>query len=297
MNQIPPECGRLAAELRVLRSRAGLSLSALGAESSYSKSSWERYLNGKALPPWQAVQTLCRLADEPVPKARALWELAESAWRGRDVVAVSGGRTRKPDPVPPEAPRPTAGPRPAAGPRPPAAPGSPAERPAPQRNWALAAAVLCAVLICATLTAGAARQWDAGRSSRAVLSPSPSLTAYHVGCTGSSCQGADPGTMNCGVQPDTLLQSRTSAGAGVEIRYNARCESAWTRAWSTQVGDELTITAPGEPTRSVRVTTSYAAQTFLYTPMVSVGAPGTVLRACLTPPAPGPSQCSSSRVP
>ncbi|WP_256090352.1 helix-turn-helix domain-containing protein, partial [Actinacidiphila rubida] len=42
-------------ELRVLTDRTGLSLSALAHRTPYSKSSWERYLNGKALPPQHAV--------------------------------------------------------------------------------------------------------------------------------------------------------------------------------------------------------------------------------------------------
>jgi Protein of unknown function (DUF2690)/Helix-turn-helix domain len=293
VSQVPVECGRLAAELRALRTRAGLSLAALGAESSYSKSSWERYLNGKALPPWQAVQTLCRLAGEPEPKARALWELAESAWRGRGVVAASG-RTAAPAAVP-AAPATAPAVGPAAEARPPVSPVPPVPPVAGWRSsgrrWPVTAAVLVAVLICAAVTAGAARQWSGGRA------PSPAPTAFHVGCSGHTCAGADPQVMLCGVQPDTLLQLQTTAGAGLEIRYSPLCRAAWARVWATQVGDQITISAPDQPTRSVRVTNTYAAQAFLYTPMVSVGAPGTVLRACLTPPAPGPSQCFSSRVP
>ena len=283
MNQVPPECGRLAAELRALRSRAGLSLSALGAESAYSKSSWERYLNGKALPPWQAVQALCRLAEEPEPKARALWELAESAWRGRGVVAASSR--------PAEAPKPAVTVAAAAADQPPAA------RPAAKRNWSVAAVALCAVLICATLTAGAARQWGAGGTVRAARPPVPTATGFHVGCGGGSCQGADPTAMLCGVEPDTLFQQQTPTGADLQIRYNPLCRAAWARAWATRVGDVLTIAAPDQPSRSVRVADAYAAQTFQYTPMVSAVAPGTPLRICLVPPGRGHGQCYTARSP
>ncbi|WP_328873036.1 XRE family transcriptional regulator [Streptomyces sp. NBC_00287] len=74
---------RLAAELRELRARTGLSMAALAGRTTYSKSSWERYLNGKTLPPRQAVQDLCRIAHEPEGRYLALWEIAEAEWSGR----------------------------------------------------------------------------------------------------------------------------------------------------------------------------------------------------------------------
>ncbi|NUQ99889.1 MAG: helix-turn-helix domain-containing protein, partial [Streptomyces sp.] len=84
MNRIPPECARLAVELRMLRLRSALTLTALAEETCYSKSSWHRYLTGTALPPLPAVQALCRLAGDSQPRLHALWELAETAWSGRD---------------------------------------------------------------------------------------------------------------------------------------------------------------------------------------------------------------------
>ncbi len=79
---------RLASELRELRARTGLSMAALAGRTTYSKSSWERYLNGKALPPRQAVRDLCRIAHEPEGRYLALWEIAEAEWSGR---AKDGG--------------------------------------------------------------------------------------------------------------------------------------------------------------------------------------------------------------
>lgn len=288
MNESPAECVRLAAELRALRARSGLSLAALGAESAYSKSSWERYLNGKALPPWPAVLALCRLAGEPEAKARALWELAESAWRGRGVVAAGGGPAPTAEPPSgPAEPPPTDGVAPTA------------ERRPLRRRWAVAATALCAVLVLATVTAGAARQWDSDRTALPPpsLSPTAAPTDFQIRCEGSACQGKDPQVMMCAVVPDTLLQLQTASGAGLEIRYNQQCRAAWARAWTTQVGDQLTITAPGEPGRSVLVTDAYLAQTFVYTSMVSVGGPNTPLRICLTAPAHGSSQCFTVRSP
>lgn len=78
---------QLAAAMRELRSATGLSLAGLAAKTPYSKSSWERYLNGKTLPPREAVEELCRLAGEPVGRCVALWELAEAEGSGRAATA------------------------------------------------------------------------------------------------------------------------------------------------------------------------------------------------------------------
>ncbi|MGN5381101.1 helix-turn-helix domain-containing protein [Streptomyces lasalocidi] len=111
MNPTPPECARLAAELRLLRDRSRLTLATLAEETTYSRSSWQRYLSGKALPPWLAVRGLCRLAGEPEPRMRALWELAEAEWSRR--ASIRPARTADQDDPPADAqavPSPTAQP-------------------------------------------------------------------------------------------------------------------------------------------------------------------------------------------
>jgi transcriptional regulator with XRE-family HTH domain len=317
MKHIPPECRRLAAELRTLRTRSGLSLAALGTESTYSKSSWERYLNGKALPPWPAVRALCRLANEPEPKVRALWELADSAWSGRGVVASSASASvgTEPQPVleplpqPESAPEPEPGPGPGPGPGPvpeseseseSVAGGGPGHAARGPRRLRLGAAVVAGLLLsCAALTVAAAHEWDDGHGVVAARSSSPSstATAFHVKCDGASCDGRDPTATLCGVQPETLVQVQTANGAGLEIRYNSLCRAAWARVWHTQVGDELTISVPGEQTSSVRVRDASSAETFVYTPMVTTDAKAAQLRACLTPPSGGAPQCFTARTP
>ncbi|MBP8532186.1 helix-turn-helix domain-containing protein [Streptomyces sp. MK37H] len=76
-------CTRLAVALRELRARTGLSMAALAERTTYSKSSWERYLNGKQLNPRQAVEALRTMAGEPPGRLLALWELADGEWSGR----------------------------------------------------------------------------------------------------------------------------------------------------------------------------------------------------------------------
>lgn len=78
-----PECAALAEGLRAVRARTGLSLVALAERTAYSKSSWERYLNGKKPVPRQAVEALCATAGEPSGRLLALWELADAEWSGR----------------------------------------------------------------------------------------------------------------------------------------------------------------------------------------------------------------------
>ena len=281
MSEIPAECRRLAAELQQLRSRSGLSLAALGAESSYSKSSWDRYLNARALPPWPAVSALCRLADEPEPRVRALWELAESAWSRRATVARSrtAAAEPKPDPQPGAAP---ADPSAEAGPAP-AVP--PAPVPVHRRQWRTAAAIAGVVMACTALTVGAAHEWQTGRSKNPQIS-----------CNGTDCDGLGPTTAVCGDTPDTLFHYSPAVGAGLEIRYAPQCRTVWARVWNSQPGDDLTFAAPKQHTQSILVTPAKADQ-FVDTPMMPVPPRGTKLTACLYPASGKAPECYTATAP
>lgn len=292
MTRLRPECADLAAELRALRARAGITLAALAAKSTYSKSSWERYLNGKALPPWAAIRELCAVADEPPPRMRALWELAESAWSGRasvaspsPPVAAPAAEPRRETAVPPER-----------GAVPDRAWTRTPARPLPNSGVAIA---VVAVLLCVVATTGAAYAWRSAVAARSSDSPGGALSAAAVvvRCHGRTCQGRDPGTMECGVAPATLAQVTTPSAAGLQIRYNPQCEGAWARAWHTRVGDRISITAPREPTPTARVADAYTAQSFAYTPMVAVTVPHGTLRACLLPAGHGAPECVTARTP
>ncbi|MFF2698393.1 helix-turn-helix domain-containing protein [Streptomyces cyaneofuscatus] len=85
-----PERTCLAAALRELKDRTGLSLAGLAERTAYSRSSWHRCLTGTTLPPRRAVEDLCRLADEPPGRCLALWEIAESTESGRTTRAKTG---------------------------------------------------------------------------------------------------------------------------------------------------------------------------------------------------------------
>ncbi len=109
---------QLAVQLRRLKDHSGLSLAALAARTPYSKSSWERYLNGKKLPPAGAVEALARLCGADVTRLLALHEVAAQAWSagGRGLMTEA----RPQGPQAPQAPAPRA---PRVPPGPPVAPG------------------------------------------------------------------------------------------------------------------------------------------------------------------------------
>jgi len=258
-----PERARLAAALRELRARTGLSLAALAAKTAVSKSSWERYLNGKTLPPRQAVQELCRLAGEPQGRCLALWEIAESEWSGR---ATEAPHTDTPPADPPEAED-----------------TAPPEVAREGHRGVAAVAVLASV--CALTVGGVAvallllpRQSGEPRSSTPPSAPGPH-------CRGSSCEGRSPMDTYCAARPDTPAQHRTATGAWVEVRYSKECGTSWARTWGGRVGDRIEMTVDGR-VRSAEVKNAFDADAFVYTPM-AVTRPGTLVRACFRPAAKG----------
>ncbi|MFE7116493.1 helix-turn-helix domain-containing protein, partial [Streptomyces sp. NPDC057654] len=56
--ELDPQLREFANQLRRLVERSGLSLSAVADRTGYSKTSWERYLNGRLLPPRGAAEAL-----------------------------------------------------------------------------------------------------------------------------------------------------------------------------------------------------------------------------------------------
>jgi transcriptional regulator with XRE-family HTH domain len=273
-----PEQARLATALRELRARTGLSLAALAAKTAFSKSSWERYLNGKTLPPLPAVQELCRLAGEPDGRCLALWEIAESEWSGRATGAV-------PADTPSQAPSPVAAPAPPEVER-----AAPVEVAGGGHRGAAAVAVLASV--CAVAVGGVAlallllpRENGEPRPTAATSAPGPH-------CRGSSCEGRSPMDMYCAGSPATLADRRTATGAWVEVRYSKECGTSWARMWDTRVGDRLELTAGGRA-RGAEVANDVDADNFVYTPM-TVTRLGTVLRTCFRPAADSKAECFRS---
>ncbi|MCQ8774414.1 helix-turn-helix domain-containing protein [Streptomyces telluris] len=74
------------AALREVKDRSGLSLTALASRTPYSRSTWERYLNGRTLPPVRAVEALARAVGVDAEPLLRLRTAAEPVW-----CAVEGG--------------------------------------------------------------------------------------------------------------------------------------------------------------------------------------------------------------
>src|SRR4051812_6737614 len=72
-----PQARALAVRLRELKDQTEITTAGLARKTAYSKSSWERYLNGRATPPRQAVEALGQLSGADPVRLLALWELAE----------------------------------------------------------------------------------------------------------------------------------------------------------------------------------------------------------------------------
>ncbi|WP_069173661.1 helix-turn-helix domain-containing protein [Streptomyces griseus] len=264
-----PECAALAEGLRAVRARTGLSLAALAGRTPYSKSSWERYLNGKLPVPRQAVETLCVLAGEHPGRLLALWELADAEWSGR---ARSTARPpASPGPAAPDAGRTTAPTRPALRRR----------LPALGAGAAVAAAAMTAALWLPTHIVG-----DPGTPGSAALDPAP-------GCRGSACDGEDPARMFCGLpgRADVLGPlHRTRTGAQMELRYSPVCAAAWGRVWHTRVGDTVEVSVPGAPPRRVVIRTTADTRAYRFTPMLG-GDHRAGLRLCFLPAGGAAREC------
>ncbi|MCQ8189231.1 helix-turn-helix domain-containing protein [Streptomyces rugosispiralis] len=78
--ELDPQVREFTGRLRTLVERGGLSVVAVADRTGYSKSSWERYLNGRLLPPRGAVEALAEATGADAHHLSTLWELAERAW-------------------------------------------------------------------------------------------------------------------------------------------------------------------------------------------------------------------------
>ncbi|MGW9115713.1 helix-turn-helix domain-containing protein [Streptomyces sp. NPDC055663] len=77
--EMPSSEHQLLVQLRRLKDHSGLSLAALASRTSYSRSSWERYLNGKKPVPRKAVEELAQVCGTEPTRLVVLYEVAERA--------------------------------------------------------------------------------------------------------------------------------------------------------------------------------------------------------------------------
>ncbi|MER5494116.1 XRE family transcriptional regulator [Streptomyces sp. NPDC002454] len=78
--ELDPQVKEFTGQLRRLVDRSGLGIAALADRTGYSKTSWERYLNGRLLAPKGAIVALAEVTGTNPVHLTTLWELAERAW-------------------------------------------------------------------------------------------------------------------------------------------------------------------------------------------------------------------------
>ncbi|MEU9064886.1 DUF2690 domain-containing protein [Streptomyces sp. NPDC048430] len=78
--ELDPQVREFAGQLRRLVDRSGLSLAAVADRTGYSRTSWERYLNGRLLAPKGAIVALAEVTGVQQHHLTTMWELAERAW-------------------------------------------------------------------------------------------------------------------------------------------------------------------------------------------------------------------------
>jgi transcriptional regulator with XRE-family HTH domain len=214
--ELPPECAKLAATLRELRGGTGLSLAGLADRTPYSKSSWERYLNGRTLPPRQAVEQLCALAGAKPERPVALWELAEAAWRGRSQVREAPRAEEPVDDL-----------------------GRPAAR--SRVPWLLAG---LAVLAAGTLFLQSRPDDGTDRTAAPTAS---TVSEAGPGCHGASCTGKGAETLDCSTAtraPVELGEHRYDDTL-VKLRWSTYCDTVWASIDRGVLGDRVEIVVPG----------------------------------------------------
>ncbi|MGW0941993.1 helix-turn-helix domain-containing protein [Streptomyces sp. NPDC002623] len=281
-DELDPQVREFAEQLRRVVDRTGLSVAAVADRTGYSKTSWERYLNGRLLAPKGAIVALAEVTGTPPIHLTTMWELAERAWsrselrhdRTMEAVRIAQARAALGEfgPPPPETPE-TREPQEPPG-TPEAAPSSPASAPASAAG-SRAGLFLIGVVGVVIVVVGAFLLTEGGDPKQAVgaaKSPSPSASPAPVLpsgvlCTGADCTGRDAEEMGCSGDLVATAKTATVGTTLVEVRYSRTCGAAWGRITQAAQGDSVGVTVG-----SVRETGSITAagDTIAYTPMVAV---------------------------
>ncbi|MEU1536677.1 DUF2690 domain-containing protein [Actinacidiphila glaucinigra] len=277
-DDLDPRVREFTEALRRQVDRGGLSVAALAEATGYSRSSWERYLGGRLLPPRYAVVALAEATGADPAHFTTMWEVTERVWsraEGRHDVTMEAERIAEAraalggfGPAP-------AAPSPAA---PSPAPAAPAVR---RRPVVLFVAGVLAVALAVVGVTALTGDGDGDDRAR----PGPSRTARAaalpagVKCTGQECTGKDPEGMGCGGGNARTAAAAWVGGAYVEMRYSRVCAAVWARISAGAPGDTVSVTEAGGARRSQR--SRIGRDPEAYTSMLAVRAPGAA-RACAT---------------
>jgi murein L,D-transpeptidase YcbB/YkuD len=84
--ELHPHVHQLIVRLRRLKDHSELSSRQLAAKTGYSAKSWQRYLNGRSLPPREAVEAMARVGGDDPHRLLVMHEIAAQRWaEGRAV--------------------------------------------------------------------------------------------------------------------------------------------------------------------------------------------------------------------
>ncbi|WP_189320256.1 peptidoglycan-binding protein [Streptomyces flaveus] len=86
--ELHPQVRQLIVRLRKLKDRGELSTRQLAAKTGYSARSWHRYLNGRSLPPPEAVEAMARIGGDDPARLLVLHEIAAERWAEGRVVTT-----------------------------------------------------------------------------------------------------------------------------------------------------------------------------------------------------------------
>ncbi|MEU1514129.1 DUF2690 domain-containing protein [Streptomyces sp. NPDC005811] len=273
-DELDPQVREFAELLRRVVDRAGLGLGAVADRTGYSRTSWEKYLDGRLLAPRGAVVALAEVTGTASADLVTVWTSAERAWntaRLRQERTVDDSRIVRARAAP-------------GGSGPPPRPAGSAEgagRGARARRPVLYLVAVVGVLV---LAVGAFLLTDAlvpGRTADASGSPSPSARTSPslppgVLCAGAGCTGKDAERTGCADDLVTTASSAVVGPAVVEVRYSRTCGAAWGRITGAVPGDVVRVTVGShEETGTITGT----GETIAYTPMIAVSDPGRA-KAC-----------------
>lgn len=251
---------RLVAELLRLKGSSGLSYEGLAERTGYSRSSWQRFLNGGKLPTQAAVEQLADVTGGDRDRLLALWEYARSV--DDDVLPETSDASAAPLP---EADRAVCVScrRPRSG------------IPSVVRWGAGALALVLVAGVTVLLTSW----YMSGHASpdRAVASVVPSATPAPSApeppstpqCHGASCEGQEPTAMGCGRDARTV-RTTWLVGLVVTLRHSPGCGAAWARIDNGTVGYQVRVSTPDGRSRSAEITWGQD----VYTRMLATDDPG-----------------------
>nr|WP_255305806.1 helix-turn-helix transcriptional regulator [Streptomyces sp. Wb2n-11] len=82
-----------------MKDRSELSTRQLAAKSGYSARSWQRYLNGRSLPPRKAVEAMARICGDDPIRLLVLHEIAAERWADGRVAIAGASESAPPTPA------------------------------------------------------------------------------------------------------------------------------------------------------------------------------------------------------